>query len=216
MGFTTTDSPAYLIMRVRAPVRHFSMIRGFHLADLFTLANGFCGVAAIFEAMKFLGAGDRRHAYLAALLIPLALVFDVLDGRIARWRHMSSALGRELDSLADMISFGVAPAAIAFAVGLNTGLDQAILIYFAVCGLSRLARYNVTADSLSATTGRVQYFEGTPIPTSVVPLGLIMFLFHRGNLYPANLFGLDFHWPVALFFISGCLMVSRTIRIPKP
>jgi CDP-diacylglycerol---serine O-phosphatidyltransferase len=204
------------IMRVRAPVRHFSMIRGFHLADLFTLANGFCGVVAIFEAMKFLGAGDRRHAYLAALLIPLALVFDVLDGRIARWRHMSSALGRELDSLADMISFGVAPAAIAFAVGLNTGLDQAILIYFAVCGLSRLARYNVTADSLSATTGRVEYFEGTPIPTSVVPLGLLMLLFHRGNLYPANLFGLDFHWPVALFFISGCLMVSRTIRIPKP
>ncbi|HKQ91420.1 MAG TPA: CDP-diacylglycerol--serine O-phosphatidyltransferase [Blastocatellia bacterium] len=203
-------------MRVRAPVRHFSMIRGFHLADLFTLANGFCGVAAIFEAMKFLGAGDRRHAHLAALLIPLALVFDVLDGRIARWRHMSSALGRELDSLADMISFGVAPAAIAFAVGLNTGLDQAILIFFAVCGLSRLARYNVTADSLSATTGRVEYFEGTPIPTSVVPLGLLMLLFHRGNLYPANLFGLDFHWPVALFFISGCLMVSRTIRIPKP
>ena len=203
-------------MRVRAPVRHFSMIRGFHLADLFTLANGFCGVAAIFEAMKFLGAGDRRHAYLAALLIPLALVFDVLDGRIARWRHMSSAIGRELDSLADMISFGVAPAAIAFAVGLNTGLDQAVLIYFAVCGLSRLARYNVTADSLSATTGRVEYFEGTPIPTSVVPLGLLMLLFHRGNLYPANLFGLDFHWPVALFFISGCLMVSRTIRIPKP
>jgi CDP-diacylglycerol--serine O-phosphatidyltransferase len=203
-------------MRVRAPARHFSMIRGFHLADLFTLANGFCGVAAVFEAMKFLGAGDRRHAYLAALLIPLALIFDVLDGRIARWRHMSSALGRELDSLADMISFGVAPAAIAFAVGLNTGLDQAILIYFAVCGLSRLARYNVTADSLSSTTGRVEYFEGTPIPTSVVPLGLLMLLFHRGNLYPANLFGLGFHWPVALFFISGCLMVSRTIRIPKP
>jgi CDP-diacylglycerol---serine O-phosphatidyltransferase len=203
-------------MRVRAPARHFSMIRGFHLADLFTIANGFCGVAAIFEAMKFLSDGDKRHAYAAALLVPLALVFDALDGRIARWRHMSSTLGRELDSLADMISFGVAPAAIAFAVGLNTWLDQIILIYFAVCGLSRLARYNVTADSLSTTTGKVEYFEGTPIPTSVVPLGLLMFLFYRGNLYPANLFGLAFHWPVALFFISGCLMVSRTIRIPKP
>jgi CDP-diacylglycerol---serine O-phosphatidyltransferase len=203
-------------MRLRTPARHFSMIRSFHLADLFTIANGFCGVAAIFEAMKYLSDGAKRHAYAAALLIPLALVFDVLDGRIARWRHMSSALGRELDSLADMISFGVAPAAIAFAVGLNTGLDQAILIYFAICGLSRLARYNVTAESLSTTTGKVEYFEGTPIPTSVVPLGLLMLLFHRGNLYPANLFGLDFHWPVALFFISGCLMVSRTIRIPKP
>jgi len=192
------------------------MIRGFHLADLFTIANGFCGVAAIFEAMKFLGAGDRKHVYTAALLIPIALVLDLLDGRIARWRHMSSALGKELDSLADMISFGVAPAAIAFAAGLNTGPDQIILIYFAMCGLSRLARYNITADSLSATTGKVEYFEGTPIPTSVIPLGLLMIFFHRGNLYPARLFGLDFHWPVLLFFISGCLMISRTIRIPKP
>jgi CDP-diacylglycerol---serine O-phosphatidyltransferase len=203
-------------MRVRAPARHFSMIRSFHLADLFTLANGFCGVAAIFEAMKFLRDGDERHAYAASLLIPLALVFDVLDGRLARWRHMSSALGRELDSLADVISFGVAPAAIAFAIGLNTWLDQIILIYFAICGLSRLARYNITAESLSSTTGRVAYFEGTPIPTSVIPLGLLMLLFYRGNLYSARLFGVDFHWPVALFFISGCLMVSRTIRIPKP
>src|SRR6185369_17024226 len=130
-------------MRVRAPARHFSMIRGFHLADLFTIANGFCGIAAIFEAMKFLSDRDARHAYTAALLIPLALVFDVLDGRIARWRHSASTLGRELDSLADVISFGVAPAAIAFAVGVNGSLDQIILIYFAVCGLSRLARYNV-------------------------------------------------------------------------
>src|SRR5215475_13367466 len=203
-------------MRVRAPVRHFSMIRSFHLADIFTLANGFCGVAAIFEAMKFIRAGDERHAYAAALLIPIALIFDLLDGRIARWRHMSSALGKELDSLADMISFGVAPAAIAFAAGLNTGPDQIILIYFAMCGLSRLARYNITADSLSATTGKVEYFEGTPIPTSVIPLGLLMIFFHQGNLYPARSFGLDFHWPVLLFFISGCLMVSRTVRIPKP
>ncbi len=203
-------------MGEREPVRHFSMIRSFHLADLFTIANGFCGVAAIFEAMKFLDTRDAKHAYVAALLIPVALVFDVLDGRVARWRHSASSLGRELDSLADVISFGVAPAAIAFAAGLNTWLDQIVLIYFAVCGLSRLARYNVTAESLSTSTGKVAYFEGTPIPTSVVPLGLLMLLFHRGNLYPASLLGLDFHWPVALFFISGCLMISKTIRIPKP
>jgi len=203
-------------MSEREPVRHFSMIRNFHLADAFTIANGFCGVAAIFEAMKFLNTHDKRHAYIAALLIPIALVFDVLDGRVARWRHTASALGRELDSLADVISFGVAPAAIAFAVGLNSSLDQVILIYFAVCGLSRLARYNVTAESLSASTGKVEYFEGAPIPTSVIPLGLLMLLFYRGDLYPANLLGLDFHWPVALFFLSGCLMISKTIKIPKP
>jgi CDP-diacylglycerol--serine O-phosphatidyltransferase len=192
------------------------MIRSFHLADLFTVANGSCGVAAIFGAMKYLLTGEEIHVYIAALLIPLALVFDVLDGRVARWRHTASALGRELDSLADVISFGVAPAAIAFAVGLNSRLDQIILIYFAVCGLSRLARYNVTAEALSAQTGKVEYFEGTPIPTSIIPLGLLLFLFHRGNLYPASFLGIRFHAPVALFFISGCLMISKTIRIPKP
>jgi CDP-diacylglycerol--serine O-phosphatidyltransferase len=150
------------------------------------------------------------------LLIPIALVFDVLDGRIARWRHSASSLGRELDSLADVISFGVAPAAIAFAAGVNSGLDQVILIFFALCGLSRLARYNVTAESLSAQTGKVEYFEGAPIPTSVIPLGLLMLLFYRGHLYPVSPFGLEFHLPVLLFFISGCLMISKTLRIPKP
>ncbi len=73
-----------------------------------------------------------------------------------------------------MISIGVAPAAIAFAVGLRSGLDQVILIYFALCGLSRLARYNVSAETMSARTGKVEYFEGTPIPTSVVPLGVLV------------------------------------------
>src|SRR5687767_6335523 len=117
---------------------HFSMIRSFHLADLFTIANGFCGMAAVFEAMKYLATREAWHLDAAALLIPLALLFDVLDGRIARWRHTTSAMGRELDSLADVISFGVAPAAIAFAAGLTSALDQLILMFFATCGLSRL------------------------------------------------------------------------------
>jgi CDP-diacylglycerol---serine O-phosphatidyltransferase len=196
--------------------RHFSMISSLHLADLFTIANGFCGVWAIFEAMKFLKTEDVIHIYIAAILIPIALIFDLLDGRIARWRNSASPLGRELDSLADVISFGVAPAAIAFAMGINSGLDQVMLIYFAVCGLSRLARYNVTAESLSVQTGKVEYFEGTPIPTSVVPLGLLMLAFYKRNLYPVNLLGIEFHLPALLFFISGSLMISKTLRIPKP
>ena len=171
--------------------KHFSMIRGFHLADLLTIANGCCGIAAVFHAMRFLERQDRRQIYFAALLIPMAIVFDVLDGRIARWRHTNSPMGRELDSLADVISFGVAPAAIAFAVGLNTVVDQIVLMYFAVCGLSRLARYNVTAGQLATPSGSVRYFEGTPIPTSVVPLLLLMLAFHNGNLFPdiANIDG---------------------------
>ena len=95
--------------------RHFSMIRGFHLADLFTLGNAACGVAGVLMAMRYLASRDCRDLLLAAAFAPAAFLFDVLDGRIARWRHTSSALGRELDSLADVISFGVAPAALAYA-----------------------------------------------------------------------------------------------------
>jgi len=192
------------------------MLRDFHLADLFTFANGFCGVAALFAAMRFLSAGDRRYLYGAALLVPLALVFDVLDGRIARWRHGGSPMGRELDSLADVISFGVAPAGIAFAAGLDRIVDQLVLMYFVGCGVSRLARYNVTAADLSRETGKVTYFEGTPIPTSVVPLGLLMLAFHYRTLYPVRVLGLELHLVTLLFLLSGSLMISKTLRIPKP
>jgi CDP-diacylglycerol--serine O-phosphatidyltransferase len=195
---------------------HFSMVRSFHLADLFTIGNAFCGVSAIFEAMKFLSTHDTRHLYLAALLIPVALVFDVIDGRIARWRHAASPMGRELDSLADVVSFGVAPAAIAVAAGVNTWLDQVILLFFAGCGVSRLARYNVTAERLSAQKGEVEYFEGTPIPTSIVPLGLLMLAFYGGHLYRVTLLGVEWHLIALLFLVSGVLMISKTLRIPKP
>src|SRR5215471_18042362 len=154
------------------PGRHFSMVRNFHLADLFTIANGFCGVAAVFQAMTFLATQERWRVYVAALLVPVAGGFDLLDGRIARWRHQASPMGRELDSLADVISFGVAPASIAFAAGLQSGLDQLILMYFVGCGLSRLARYNITAEALAARGEKVRYFEGTPIPSSIAPLGI--------------------------------------------
>jgi CDP-diacylglycerol--serine O-phosphatidyltransferase len=200
----------------RRPARHFSMIRSFHLADFFTIANGFCGMAAVFQAMAFLSTDEHWRLDAAAWLIPLALLFDVLDGRIARWRHQASPLGRELDSLADVISFGVAPAAIAFAAGLDTVIDTLGLTFFALCGLSRLARYNVTAETLAADTGKVPYFEGTPIPTSIVPLALLMLGFHRGALLPVRLLGLDAHLMTLVFVVSGMLMISKTLRIPKP
>ena len=200
----------------KARRRRFSMIRDFHLADLFTISNGFCGVWAIFEAMKYIRTGGIGHIYNAALLVPLALVFDILDGRIARWRHQASALGRELDSLADAVSFGVAPAAIAFALGLDSVLDQIILIYFAACGISRLARYNVSAVELAEETGKVEYFEGTPIPTSVFVLALLMLAFRYGWFFPVSLFGARLDLFALIFFLSGSLMISKTLRIPKP
>jgi CDP-diacylglycerol--serine O-phosphatidyltransferase len=199
-----------------AAPRHFSMIRSFHVADLFTLANGGSGVLAIFVAMEFVATREPWRLWIAALLIPLALVFDVLDGRIARGRHSAGPMGRELDSLADVISFGVAPAAITVAAGADTRVDKLVLLYFVLCGLSRLARYNVTAERMAAETGKVTYFEGTPIPTSVVPLGLVMLAFAGGTLYPAEVLGVRFHLVVALFLVSGSLMISKTLRIPKP
>ena len=134
----------------RIAPRHFSMVREFHLADFFTLGNAACGVGAILLAMLFMATGERAHFLAAAALAPAAFVLDVLDGRIARARHQHSALGRELDSLSDVISFGMAPAALGFAAGLQGGWDAAALIYFVCCGVSRLARYNVTAEKLAA------------------------------------------------------------------
>src|SRR6266850_2153092 len=189
--------------------KHFSMIRGFHLADLFTIANGVCGATAIFQAMKYLTTHDVRHMYLAAALILVALVCDVFDGWIARWRHSASAMGRELDSLADVISFGVAPACLAYAAGMTGMWDALALLYFVACGISRLARYNVTADSLAGSSGKVPYFERTPIPTSTVLVALVVILAWRGRIGPDLPLGVlalgpyDVHPLVLLFVLSG-------------
>ena len=205
----------------RAAPRHFSMLRDFHLADFFTLGNAACGVGAVFLAMLYMTSGLRAHFFAAAALAPAAFAFDVLDGRIARARHQHSALGRELDSLSDVISFGVAPAALAFAAGMHGGWDAAALIYFVCCGVSRLARYNVTAESLSGADAKVKYFEGTPIPTSVVLTGLLAAAAWQGRIGDALYGGAttlgpwQLH-PLALMFVlSGSLMISKTLRIPK-
>ena len=201
--------------------RHFSMLRDFHLADWFTLANAFCGTGAVFAAMRFLQDGVVRDLLVGMALIPLAFVFDALDGRIARWRKVASTLGRELDSLADVISFGVAPAALGYACGLQGGWDWVVLSYFVGCGVSRLARYNVTAESLSGTEGKVKYFEGTPIPSSVLIVGLLAVAACAGRLGPdlwlgAFKLGPWLLHPLALVYaLSGSLMISKTIRIPK-
>ena len=204
------------------PPRHFSMIRGFHLADFFTLANAACGVAAVFLAMLYVSGNSLKHFFAAAAMAPAAFVFDVFDGRIARWRQTHSALGRELDSLADVISFGVAPATLAFAAGMHGGWDAVALVYFVCCGVSRLARYNVTAEQLSGGGDKVRYFEGTPIPTSVVLTGVLAFAAWQGRLGPNLYWGewtlgpWSLHPLVLLFVLSGSLMISKTLHIPKP
>jgi CDP-diacylglycerol--serine O-phosphatidyltransferase len=202
--------------------RHFSMIRDFEVADFFTLANGACGTAAIFFAMSYIAEDSLGKIYAAAAFIVLALVFDVLDGRVARWRHRASPMGRELDSLADVISFGVAPACLAYALGFRGLWDAVCLLYFVCGGISRLARYNITAESMSQETGKVTYFEGTPIPSSVLLVFLLAGLAWAGRIGPAIPFGAvdiggyDLRPLVLLFVLSGSLMISKTVHIPKP
>ena len=198
----------------------FSMIREFHLADWFTLANAVCGTGALFSVMSYLESRDVRHIFFACGLVLAALIFDVIDGRVARWRNQSSSLGRELDSLADVISFGVAPAIIAYGCGMQGFYDRIVLAIFVACGVSRLARYNVTAEVLSDGTGKVSHFEGTPIPTSILLVLMLAIAAWFGALGDQLWFGavmiggLTLHPLVMLFAISGSLMISR-IPIPK-
>ena len=205
---------------VKPKRRRFSMIRSFVLADFLTLGNGFCGSGSVLAAMQYLVTSDDRWFVLALALLPVALVFDFADGRVARWRRRSSLLGADLDSLADVISFGLAPAALGFAAGLRGGLDVAILLYFVACGISRLARFNATTADLADESGKVSHFEGTPIPSSVLIvlfLAVLHFLDRLGpNLWLGSwsIGGAELH-PVALIYaLSGSAMIS-TIRVPK-
>lgn len=198
----------------------FTMIRSFVLADVLTLLNGVCGSGSVLSAMQYLITEDGRWLTLSMALLPFALLFDFLDGRVARWRQKSSSLGADLDSLADVISFGMAPAAIGFAAGLRGVLDVLLLLFFVGCGISRLARFNATAVSMSDDSGKVSHFEGTPIPTSVGVVVVIWILYGLGLtgeamwLGSASVLGLTIH-PVSLVYAaSGTAMVS-TVRIPK-
>ncbi len=201
--------------------RHFSMLRDFQLADWFTLGNAFCGTGAVFAAMRYLQDGSARDLLVGMALIPLAFVFDALDGRVARWRKVASTLGRELDSLADVISFGVAPAALAYACGMQGGWDVLVLAGFVCCGVSRLARYNVTAETLSQGSDKVKFFEGTPIPSSLLLVILLAVAAWQGRIGDALWLGelrlgpWLLHPLVLVFAASGAMMVSKTLRIPK-
>jgi len=197
------------------------MIREFHLADVLTLANAACGLAAVLCSLLYMESHSLKYFFTAAALSPAALIFDWLDGRVARLRHQHSALGRELDSLADIISFGVAPAALGFAAGLRGGWDWLALIYFVCCGVSRLARYNVTAERLSEGSDKVAYFEGTPIPTTIILTGLLALAAWQGrvgeNLYWGSwtVGPWEFHPLAVMYILSGSLMISKTLHLPK-
>lgn len=203
--------------------RHFSMFREFTLADAFTLGNAACGTGAIFLCLQYLAEGVRGWLWAAFVLLPVAFVLDAFDGWVARKLRRGSRLGADLDSLADTVSFGVAPAVLAYTLGARGGWDVLILIWFVCCGIARLARFNVTADELAdADTGKVRYFEGTPIPTSLLLVGVLAAAFSQGAVYRELWGGLlhigpwQWHPITALYGLLGATMVSATLRIPKP
>jgi CDP-diacylglycerol--serine O-phosphatidyltransferase len=203
--------------------RHLSMLRSYTAADALTIGNASCGTIAIFLCLDYVATGSARYLWMAFFLLPMALVCDVLDGYVARTQKgRQSVLGGDLDSLADVISFGVAPAVLGFTLGLRGGWDMVCLTYFVVCGVSRLARFNATAAELAdAETGKVKYFEGTPIPTTILIVGVLAIAFRLDRIDGMLWFGsyqiagATLH-PMALLYVaSGSAMIS-TIRIPKP
>ncbi|OAL31467.1 H/ACA ribonucleoprotein complex subunit 1 [Fonsecaea multimorphosa] len=227
---------------------HFSLIRALHLADLITELNGFCGFMSILSSMRYCLAdpSDLTNLWLAFGFMPFGLFFDFFDGKVARWREKSSLMGQELDSLADLVrfwisthkfariipnkpvlqvTFGVATAAAGFAMGFRTTVDQIFLAFYVLCGLTRLARFNVTVAMLPKDkTGKSKYFEGTPIPfacllsltmmTACTWFGWIHEDIPLGTIFSGT--GLEFHPIGAIFLINGILMTSRTLHVPKP
>jgi CDP-diacylglycerol---serine O-phosphatidyltransferase len=208
--------------------------------------NGVCGSFSIFSSARYLVTKDETYLW-SALTFPLAgLVFDFLDGKVARWRNSSSLLGQELDSLADLVSiynrrfiwvfshynevsFGVAPALLAFAVGLRTYLDTVIVTLFICCGIARLARFNATVALVPKdATGKARYFEGLPIPSALLLVAVMSYWSKMGWIEGkmgvpggvVTLWGKSGGWgdihPVSLGFgVFATAMVSKTLRIPK-
>jgi len=155
-------------MKRRRP--HIKVRKGVYiLPNLFTTGNLFCGFWAIISVFQ-------EKFFFAAVAILLASAFDVLDGKVARLSGATSKFGVQYDSLADLVSFGIAPAVLAFSWALRPygrfGWLAAFL--FVVCGALRLARFNV-----QSTSGEIKYFKGLPIPAAASMIALTILLYLR-------------------------------------
>jgi CDP-diacylglycerol---serine O-phosphatidyltransferase len=189
------------------------------LPSLFTAVNIYAGFYAITQALQG-SIEESQHFNHAALAIGLAIPFDALDGRIARMTNTASDFGRELDSLADVITFGVAPSILAFTWGfrmLPMGMDPVlrqklvefggfVCFLFLLCGASRLARFNISHDPVPKNPGRPgrKYFVGMPIPAAA---GVIAATVHAFDGTPVPNWWVSIVWLVLVGLI-GFLMVS--------
>jgi CDP-diacylglycerol--serine O-phosphatidyltransferase len=200
----------------------FSCVRGLHVADYLTLANGLGGAASLLSVLGYVADPRPARLLLALAFFPFCLAMDFLDGRVARARGESSSLGGELDSLADAVAFGVAPAAAGYAAGLRGAADALALLFLVGCALGRLARYNATAHSLADAAGKVRYFEGVPVTGSgaiVATLAAAALTGHLGARLPLGAWTLGpivLH-PLSLLYVAvGSAMISKRLRVPKP
>ncbi|MFK7697390.1 CDP-diacylglycerol--serine O-phosphatidyltransferase [Paenibacillus sp. HJGM_3] len=169
------------------------------IPSMFTVGNLFLGIVAIILA--FNSNIDNTNAELAAIFVIVAMLLDGLDGRVARALNAQSEFGKELDSLSDVISFGVAPAFIMYVVAFQemqtSALAWIVTAIFPICGALRLARFNVI-------TGAPGYFIGLPIPAAGSVLSTLA-LFHEEISTPILL---------ASTLVLSFLMVS-TVRYPN-
>jgi len=156
-------------MRMRASLRERRRQVIYVVPNLFTTGNLFCGLYAIIAVF---GANYVK----AALAILVALIFDMLDGSSARWTKTTSQFGIEYDSLADLVSFGVAPGVLIYSWALSGYgvLGLAVVFAFVGCGALRLARYNVMTGMADN-----RYFTGLPIPAAAAVLASLMLLDHH-------------------------------------
>ena len=194
----------------------------FLLPSLFTAGNIGAGYFSITQTISALGSSGEAHTHLdwAAIAILLAIPFDALDGRIARMTNTTSDFGKELDSLADVITFGVAPSLLAMIWGfhflpesINPVLRQHLIqagiflcFLFLIGGASRLARFNISHDAQPRNPGRSdrKYFVGMPIPAAA---GLLAATVHFFYGYPVEAWWIAILW-VCVVGLSGFLMVS--------
>ena len=196
------------------------------LPAFFTAGNLFLGYISIlksFEGAMAVKAGDfgpNPHFDIAAIAIGIAVLLDGLDGRIARLTNTVSDFGRELDSLADVITFGVAPAVLAFAWGIafvdgdlagpyQYQLRQAgyfLAFLFLLCGAMRLARFNIQTDPVPKNPGKPgrKYFVGLPIPSAA---GMVAATVYAAGSQPLRWWGYSVAWMLLLALLSF-LMVS--------
>ncbi|MGA2634551.1 MAG: phosphatidylcholine/phosphatidylserine synthase [Terracidiphilus sp.] len=208
------------LMKANAKAR---LRRGmFLLPSLFTVGNIAAGYFSITETIKAINSSGDAHAHLdwAAIAIIFAIPFDALDGRIARMTNTATEFGKELDSLADAITFGVAPSLLALVWGFHflpdstnpqllQHLHQAgafICFLFLIGGVSRLARFNISHDAQPRNPGRPgrKYFVGMPIPAAA---GLLAATVHFFYGYPVYEWWVAIPWLI-LVGLSGFLMVS--------